>query len=767
SHETYVLTGDRDIFQLLDDKLKIVLTYKGAETLQYGLSDFTREYGITPSEFIDLKSLMGDQSDNIPGVPGIGEKTALTLIQKYHSLDCIYDHLAELTPSCARKLSENRALADLSRQLSTIITTVPLDLPAILSERTLEREKLTAVLQELELSSLIKKLSLAVGSEKLAATGSAGKYQSITTMEQWEDLLARLKMCRRFAVDLETDSEVGRKASIVGISLAFEECSAYYLPLRHFYLGVQEQLPPDLILGQLKELLENSQILKICHNAKYEYTVFLNYGIELKNFFDTMLASYLLDPEEHRHSLDQLALKNFNFSMQSFDGLFGKGEPKEFAGVEISRATEYSGADSDFTLRLFEIFSVRLREQELEKVFQEIELPLVQVLSEMEGRGISIDTAYLSSLSLELGIELSGLVTRIYELCGGEFNLNSPKQLEDVLFNRLKLPTYGKTTKGTGFSTDVSVLEKLRKDHPVAELMLGYRTVSKLKSTYVDALPELRDNTTGRIHTSFNQTVAATGRLSSSNPNLQNIPVRDEQGRKIRHAFIAPEGFSLLSFDYSQIELRVLAHLSEDANLISAFLQNQDIHSNTAASIFGVQLSEVSKEMRRKAKEINFGVVYGLNAYGLSERLEITNPEAKEYLARFFAAYPGIRKYLDATIEKAKTDGFVTTLFGRKRWVERFLARNGNLMKHGENVAVNAPIQGTAADLIKIAMIRISRELPYRMLLQVHDELIFEVKKEEIEAAIPRIRQIMEGIYTLKVPLLVDHSIGRTWGELK
>jgi len=769
-YDISVLSGDRDLLQLVDSGAKIFLTKKGISDIQiFDIEELNKEYGLTPAQFIDYKALMGDNSDNIPGLPGVGPKTALKLLHEYKDLENIYKNADLQTPSLSKKIKENWESALMSKELATIYRDIPIDESIVVSNNIHDENKLFELLNKMELNGLIKKIGLNLDiptESEETKTEIEKKYESITDINRFNELINCLNNSTLFSIDLETDSEDQKIANIVGISFCFEEGISYYIPITHSYLGVSEQLGIDVVLKGLSNPLIDPKIKKICHNLKYEYTVFKRYGIEMKNCFDTMLASYLLDPEEHRHSLDNLSKKYFNYDMIHFKDLFGKKEKPDFSSIFIERATEYAAEDSDFTYRLYKIFSKKIHDEALEKVLKDLELPLVPILSEMENAGILLDRDLLYDMSKEFEKELNLIEKSIFNMAGVEFNLNSPKQLENILFEKMGLPTFGKTAKGTGYSTGVGVLEKLNKHHEIAGKILEYRTLSKLKSTYLDALPKSIKKSTGRLHTSFNQTVAATGRLSSSNPNLQNIPARGKYGKMIRSAFIAPKGMKLVSFDYSQVELRVLAHMCGDENLRNAFINELDIHTMTASKIFEVNPEDVKSDMRRKAKEINFGVVYGLNAYGLSDRLGISNSDAKRYLELFFMKYPGIKDFIENTISMATEKGFVTTLFGRKRWLDHYLTKSGKLMKHGENVAVNAQIQGSAADIIKLAMIKCAR-LPWDMLLQIHDELIFEVPESEIEEAMKEIRNIMENVYPLSVPLKVDGNYGNNWGELK
>ncbi len=588
--------------------------------------------------------------------------------------------------------------------------------------------------------------------------------------QDFQDLVSVLSSSEEFCFDTETTSLDPMQAELVGISFAVQPHQAYYLPLGHSYPGAPKQISLDHALGALKPIMENPAIRKIGQNIKYDLLVLGHYGLQVKGIsFDTMIASYLLNPGKPSHGMDALALEYLNYKTITYAEVTGSGKKQiGFADVDVQTATRYSGEDADITLRLKQTLAPLLREQNLERLFLDMEMPLMEVLVDMERIGVKINADFLKLMSEKLGIEIAGIEKTIYELAGTEFNINSPKQLAEILFVKLGL-TPTKKTK-TGFSTNVDVLEELAAVHPLPAEILKYRTLSKLKSTYIDALPLMINPKTGRLHTSLNQTVTATGRLSSSDPNLQNIPIRTEVGREIRQAFIAERGASLLSADYSQIELRVLAHMSGDPALIQTFQNDEDVHTRTASEIFGLTPEEITPEMRRKAKAVNFGIIYGISAFGLAQDIGVSNAEAKRYIDNYFARYPKVREFIDKTIEDAKTNGYVSTLFGRRRFIPELSSSSVAVRNFGERMAINTPIQGTAADLIKLAMIniqkRLAREnLESKMILQVHDELVFEVPDQEIDTMKKLVKEEMEGVLTLSVPIRVDMGVGKNWDE--
>jgi DNA polymerase-1 len=707
---------------------------------------------------------MGDASDNIPGVPGIGEKTAQALIKEYGTIDHLLARAHEIKrPKLRQSLIEHADLARLSRELAVLRSDVPLAVDfGLLERRDPDRSALLALFRQLEFTSLLRLIDLEPSKE--------GRYRTVLTTEDLGEMISALSHARELSLDTETTSLDPMQADLVGLSFSIEPETAYYLPVGHAYEGVPRQLSAAEVLPALKPLLEDGRIAKIGQNLKYDLLVLRHTGIEVQGIaFDSMIASYLLNPSRTSHGLDAIALEYLNYRTMTYAEVTGSGKKqKGFQEVDIPTATRYSGEDADIALRLKRVLEPKLREHGLEALFLDVEMRLLSVLADMEYAGVKIDAAYLGAMSVRLERDTARLVETIYELAGREFNINSPKQLADVLFGTLGLTPVKKTK--TGFSTDVDVLEELAHVHPLPAEVLQYRTLAKLKSTYVDNLPAMINPRTGRLHTSLNQAVTATGRLSSSEPNLQNIPVRTEVGREIRRAFIAEAGNSLLSADYSQVELRILAHLSGDPSLIRTFHENEDIHTRTASEIFGLPQGEITGEMRRKAKAVNFGIIYGISAFGLAQDIGVSNAEAKRYIDSYFGRYPKVREFIDRTVEQARTTGYVTTLLGRKRYIPELSSSSAPVRGFGERMAVNTPIQGTAADLIKMAMISIHdaiarRGFRSRMILQVHDELLFEVPDDEVEPMKGMVRDSMEGVLKLSVPIKVDLGTGKNWEE--
>lgn len=759
--EVTIVTGDKDILQLVGPGVRVYDTLKERS---YGPAEVEERFGVPPDRVVEVMGLMGDAADNIPGVPGIGEKTAQALMKEYGTIENLLAHANEIKrPKLRQSLLEHGDLARLSRELAVLHTDVPLTFdPAALALREPDGSALMELFRELEFSSLLRLVS--------AAPAKEGTYQAVLTRQDLQVLLDRLSRASLLSVDTETTSLDPMRASLVGISFSVESGAAFYLPLGHDYDQAPRQLPAGETLAALRPFLEDPNLPKVGQNLKYDLLVLRHAGIAMKGIsFDTMIASYLLNPSRSSHGLDALALEFLSYRTTSYAEVTGTGKAqKSFSQVDIPTATRYSGEDADIALRLMETLAPRLRAQNLEALFRDVEMRLMEVLADMEFAGVKIDAPLLAAMSKRLERDAEQVRLDIFEHAGAEFNINSPKQLADILFVKLGL-TPVKRTK-TGFSTDVDVLEELARVHPLPAEVLKYRTLTKLKSTYVDALPAMINPATGRLHTSLNQTVTATGRLSSSEPNLQNIPIRTDLGREIRRAFIAEPGCSLLSADYSQIELRILAHLSGDEALIQTFRVDQDIHTRTASEIFSLPPDEITPEMRRKAKAVNFGIIYGISAFGLAQDIGVSNAEAKRYIDSYFARYPGVRSFIDRTIEQARTSGFVSTLLGRIRSIPELTSSTAAVRSFGERMAVNTPIQGTAADLIKLAMIAIhdaiaERNLRSRMILQVHDELIFEVPDEELDAMRPLVKEKMEGVLALAVPISVGLGTGKNWEE--
>jgi DNA polymerase-1 len=756
-----IVTGDKDILQLVGPRIKVYDTLK--EKI-YEPKDVEERFSVPPDRVVEIMGLMGDTSDNIPGVPGIGEKTAQVLIKQYTTIDNLLKHTHKITkPKLKQSLIENADLARLSRDLAILHTDVPIEIDYDdLKLKAPDSPALLKIFKELEFTALLKYV--------IQEPEPDADYRTVLEERDLKDLVSTLSSSDEFCFDTETTSLDPMQADLVGISFAVRPHEAYYVPLGHSYPGAPKQFSIDHALRALKPIMEDPAIRKIGQNIKYDLLVLLHYGLQVKGIsFDTMIASYLLNPGKPSHGMDALALEYLNYRPITYAEVTGSGKKQiGFADVDVKTATRYSGEDADITLRLKRTLAPLLREHNLEKLFLDIEMPLMEVLVDMERIGVKINADFLKLMSKKLGTDMAAIENTIYELAGTEFNINSPKQLSEILFVKLKL-TPTKKTK-TGFSTNVDVLEELAPVHPLPAEILKYRTLAKLKSTYIDALPLMINPKTGRLHTSLNQTVTATGRLSSSEPNLQNIPIRTDVGREIRQAFIAERGASLLSADYSQIELRVLAHMSKDPALIRTFQDDEDVHTRTASEIFGLTPEEITPEMRRKAKAVNFGIIYGISAFGLAQDIGVSNAEAKRYIDNYFARYPNVREFIDHTIANAKKKGFVSTLFGRRRFIPELSSSAVAVRNFGERMAVNTPIQGTAADLIKLAMInvqkRLAREnLGSKMILQVHDELVFEVPDREIEPMKKLVKEEMEGVLTLSVPIKVDMGVGKNWDE--
>jgi DNA polymerase I len=806
---TFMVTGDKDFMQLISPLIKMYKPGKaGGEKEIVEERGVKEKFGVTPEQVIDVLALTGDKSDNVPGVPGIGDKTAIPLIQEYGSLDRLYENVDKIAQKGVRdKLTAHREKAYLSRELVTIHTEVPLSIDFHQLRATpADAARLLKLFSELEFRSLasrMKEKALATPASEVQAesvpafevpaeatdiTNDEHAYRLVLTKEDLDRLCTLLKKAGSFVFDTETTSTDPLRAELVGLSFAVKQREAYYLPVRPegytghrdlFSDGQQDTggtdnragaLGRDLILGALRPLFAAETIRKSGQNVKYDMLVLMNQGMDVRGVeYDTMVASYVLRADG-QHNLDALAMEVLRYKMVSYEELVGKGKAqKPITAVSLESLGDYSAQDADITLRIAAKQRPRLQELGLLPLCADVEFPLIPVLARMEFAGIALDTEYLAHMSKDLERQLDRLVLDIHGLAGGTFNINSTQQLGDILFNRLRLPTIRKTK--TGFSTDVGVLEALHGQHPIVEKILEYRQLTKLKSTYIDALPTLIHPRTGRVHTSFNQTVAATGRLSSSDPNLQNIPIRTEIGRAIRKAFTTgASGSLLMSADYSQIELRVMAHVSGDESLTAAFRNDEDIHATTAAKVFGVDQRDVTKEMRRKAKEVNFGIMYGIGPFGLANRLEISQAEARDIIARYFERFPRVKQYINDTIGTARTSGYVSTLLGRRRYLPDINSRNQAVRGNAERQAINMPIQGSSADMIKLAMIHLDREiqgrgLKSRMLLQVHDELVFEVPPREKTTMESLVVGAMQGAMTLNVPVKVDIGSGGNWLE--
>ncbi len=773
--EVSIVSGDKDMMQLISPNVHMLDTMKNKKFVD---ADVIEKFGVGPGQVIEVMGLMGDSSDHIPGVAGVGPKTAAELIQKFGSIKSLYERIDEVEKKKVKeKLERDKDNALMSRELVTI--NINMDIEFKLDDmklRKFDNAQLRKMFEEFEFTSFIDGLEDAVSEPGKVDTlvvdrpvVDRSEYETILTEESLDRLLKNLVKKKTFAFDMETTSKRPVWARAVGISFSFEEGKACYLPLTHRYLGVPSQLGLGMVFEKLKPILENEHIKKCGHNIKYDLIVLANEGVFLKGIdSDTMIASYLLNPSSRGHGLDALSLEHFGHKNLTYKEMVGTGKKEVgFDEVEIERATSYAAEDSDMTWRLKSRLEPRLKDYTL-KLYQKMELPLLEVLAEMEINGVHVDRKHLTELSSDLDNKLRLLEIAIYALADETFNINSPKQLSVILFEKMKLPVIKKTK--TGFSTDVSVLEQLADEHELPEKILTYRQLAKLKSTYVDALPEEIFKKSGRVHTSFNQTVAATGRLSSSNPNLQNIPIRSDMGKAIRKAFTAEGDGMLLSADYSQVELRILAHLSGDEALRSAFEKGEDIHSRTAAEIFGSSIDNVDEETRRMAKAVNFGIVYGLSAFGLSRQLKISQRDARDFIDQYFGLYKNVKVYMENTVSEARKNGYTLTLFNRRRYLPDLNSKNRQVREGAERVAINSPIQGTAADLIKVAMIQLSHQirdmkLQSKMILQVHDELVFECPVEEKTKMESLVKNEMEGACKLSVPLVVDMGWGKNWNE--
>jgi DNA polymerase-1 len=763
--DVVIITGDKDILQLVDDRVQVYDTMKEK---RFGVEEVIQRFGVSPEQVVDVMGLAGDPIDNIPGVPGIGEKTAIQLIKAYGSIENLLAHVEEIPQKRLREnLRTHGDLARLSRQLATIHTDVPVGYRLEdfhLSPPDLKRLK--EIFRELEFSRLLKELL-----DQKVPPASRRDYRLVTDRDQLFALLEDLKRNAPFSIDLETTSPYPMWADLVGISLSCAPHQAFYIPLAHQDSGLIQQLSLPWTLEQLKPLLENKEVKKVGQNVKYDWIVLKRYGIDLQGIEgDTMIASYLLNPTKHNHNLSEIAQEYLDRSVTNYKEVVGTGmKAVTFDQIGLEKARDYSGEDADVTLQLSHLLFPKLKEEGFKDLFDRVEMPLVIVLAKMEMNGVKIDSDLLQEYSKEIEAQLQQKIDRIYALAGEVFNINSSQQLRKILFDKLKLPVIKKTK--TGASTDVDVLTKLSLHHELPLEILTYRNLSKLKSTYIDALPKLVHPKTGRVHTSYNQTVTATGRLSSSDPNLQNIPIRTEEGNRIRRAFIPEKGRLLVSADYSQIELRILAHLSKDETLITAFQNNEDIHARTASEIFGVPMEKVTSSMRREAKVINFGIIYGMSAYGLSQQLGIEPKIAQDYIDGYFKKYTGVQAYIEKTLQEVRQKGYVMTLLHRRRYLPDIDSSTVAVRQAAERMAVNTPLQGTAADMIKVAMIHIQNRieelsLSAKMIMQVHDELVFEVPEEELQKAVPMIRAEMETVMALSVPLKISISSGKNWAEL-
>lgn len=805
-HDTLISTGDKDMAQLVNEHITLINTMNDALSTP---ETVVEKFGVRPDQIIDYLALVGDTSDNIPGIPKCGPKTAVKWLNAHGNIDRLIENADMIGGKIGENLRNNLDQLALSRELTTIKTDC--DLPVHLEDinrKPADLAKLQELFSEYEFktwlnqvmqgnppfskangakahSQTLTKKNSAVSSGQSQAVAnsthtsemkSSEPYETVLTQQQFEEWMARLHKADLITVDTETTSLNTMEAQIVGLCFAVVENKnrqACYIPLAHDYEGAPEQLDKQTVLEKVKPILENPDVAKCGQNLKYDWHVFQNHGITLKGMkFDTMLESYTLNSVATRHNMDDLALKYLNHRTIHFEEIAGKGKKQlTFNQIEIETAAPYAAEDADVTLQLHETLWQQLEaEPNLKSVFTDIEMPLMPVLAHMERNGVLIDTDMLAKQSLEITEKLGTLEQQAHLIAGEVFNLNSSKQLQVILFENLELPVIKKTPKGQPSTAEPVLAELAEQGHEMPNLILEYRSLAKLKSTYTDSLPKQINPNTGRVHTSYQQAVASTGRLSSTEPNLQNIPVRSPEGRRIRQAFIAEPGYQLIASDYSQIELRIMAHLSGDEGLLNAFAQGKDIHKATAAEIFGVPLDAVTSEQRRSAKAVNFGLIYGMSAFGLAKQLNVSRNLAQEYINLYFARYPGVLSYMDTTKENAKANGYVETLMGRRLYLPDINARNGQLRQYAERTAINAPMQGTAADIIKTAMIRIEAWLetcPFdiKMIMQVHDELVFEVAEKDREAVKPHIKELMESALDLKVPLIVDIGQGKNWDE--
>ena len=765
---TVISTSDKDMAQLVDERTSLINTMTGVAMNPAGVRE---KFGVAPEQIVDYLALVGDTVDNIPGVPKVGPKTAAKWLGNYGDLDTLVARADEVGGAVGNRLRENLDVLPLYKKLVTIVRDV--ELPLTLDElkpRTPDADRLRALFERLELRSLLRHIE-----EDQPGTqdeDSAVSYTTVLTEAEFEDWVARVEAADLVALDTETTSLDYMKAEIVGICLSVEPLNACYIPVAHRYPGAPEQLSREYVLERLKPWLE-SDARKVGHHLKYDAHVLKNYGIELRGMaFDSMLESFVLNSTATRHDMDSVAARYLNVQTTKYEEVAGKGAKQiGFDEVDLDVAGAYAAQDADITLRLHRTLWPKLQEiPGLERLYTEIEQPLVPVLQKMEYLGVLVDREMLHRQSRELAGEIGKIVTAAHEMVAVPFNLDSPKQLQDILFNRLDIESTVKTPRGQP-STAERVLQELARDgHEMPKLILKYRGLSKLKSTYTDKLPLEINPRTGRIHTSYHQAVAATGRLSSADPNLQNIPVRTPEGRRIRQAFVAPEGYRLVAADYSQIELRIMAHLSGDEGLLGSFARDEDIHSATAAEVFEVAPENVSAEHRRAAKAINFGLIYGMSAFGLARQLEIGRGAAQQYVDLYFARYPGVKAYMDETRQRAREEGFVSTVFGRRLYLPEINSRNFQRRQYAERSAINAPMQGTAADIIKRAMIMVDRWIgesgaDARLIMQVHDELVLEVAENSAEDMAVEVEQIMKSAASLKVPLKVDWDLGSNWDE--
>jgi len=790
---TLISTGDKDMAQLVNDHVMLINTMTDTLLDESGVIE---KFGVKPNQIIDYLALMGDSSDNIPGLPKVGEKTAQAMLQGIPSIDKIYEDIDAVTElgfrgakSMPKKLEEFKDQLLMSRELATIKCDVELECgPDALTIEPADTDQLQTLYGKMEFRRWLNEL-LETGAATDQALGEASPaeeqseqfsfnrdaYKTLFNEEEVSDYIEQLKSADVIAFDTETTSLNYMEAQLVGVSFSIAEGEAVYIPVAHDYVGVEEQVDRDWLLKVLKPLLEDSSIAKVGQNLKYDAHILRRYGIKLRGIKnDTMLASYVYNSVGSRHDMDTLSLQYLNHKPIKFEEIAGKGAKQlTFNQIELAQAAPYAAEDADITLRLHHILWDKVHQtgEQLASVLTDIEVPLVSILTDMEEYGVKVDAEMLGKQSEEIANKLDELEQKAFEIAGEEFNLGSPKQLQQILFEKLELPVIKKTPKGAP-STAEEVLQELAHDYPLPDVILQHRSLAKLKSTYTDKLPRMINPDTGRVHTSYQQAVAATGRLSSTEPNLQNIPIRTPEGRRVRQAFVAEEGFTVVAIDYSQIELRIMAHLSQDASLLRAFAQGQDIHRATASEVFGCSLEDVTDEQRRRAKAVNFGLIYGMSAFGLSRQLDIPRHEAQAYMDKYFERFPGVLEYMENTRETAKKQGYVSTLFGRRLPLPEIKASNGARRKAAERAAINAPMQGTAADIIKRAMIKVGDwidekgcQSDVRMLMQVHDELVFEIRTEHAESYAKALADVMGEAADLDVPLLAEYGFGANWDE--
>ena len=797
--DTIIVTGDKDAFQLISPRTKVYTLRKGvADTITYDEAAFKERYGFDPIQMIDFKAIAGDPSDNIPGVRGIGEKGATELLKKFKTLENIYDEIekkgdkVEIKPRNFKLLKEHKKDAFLSKRLATIIRDVPIKFDVDACElQSYDKQQVYTLFQELGFRTLLSRLPAVLGGSADAKTTEVAPVKKKESVQQsletaktpqekkgdskvlytlvnsdadFSDFLSKLNKQKIIAIDTETTSVEPMRAKLLGISFCWKDGEAYYVNTKDNTAWIE----------MLKPILENETVKKYGHNLKYDLTILRQAGIDLQPIsFDSMVASYLMNPGSRGHSLDNLAFETYGYEMQPITDLIGKGKKQiSMEVVPLDNLSWYACEDADYTYRLCNYFIPELEEKNIHGLMEKIELPLIPVLATLEINGVRIDSEFLNAMSREVEGKLTSIEKKIYTHAKTTFNINSPLQLKEILFGKLKISTEGISKTKTGLSTAAAELEKMKNSHPIVPLIVDYRELSKLQSTYLEALPKLVNKKTGRVHTSFNQTITATGRLSSSDPNLQNIPIRTEEGRKIRNAFIANKGFKIVAADYSQIELRIIASMANDEKMIESFNKDEDIHSRTAADIYGIPLEEVTKQQRYEAKEVNFGIIYGMGAWGLASRKNMTREQARAFIEKYFAVHHEIQEYIAVTTNTAHEQEYVETLFGRRRYLPEINSSMQQVRAAAERMAINMPIQGTAADLMKIAMINILNKLPAispktKMIMQVHDELVFEVPASEVEKVGKFIAEEMNTVYKLRAPIKTDVEVGRSWGEME